>query len=183
MEIILCFEKMLKISTVLAVADLFTFVNKSWNDPLNLLRFLKYWTQMKGLTLSFHFCSCTFCFVQKHGLQIKIKIWFSEKIQLLQSALWRQSILNKKGPNIWVGQYWFLVFWFLTLGSKVMTKKFIFFFTRVSDLEISFLVITFDPSDKMVEILKFFSKHKMISKNRQYVWALKFLTYHINSWF
>ena len=125
LEIILCFEKNFKISTILAVADLFTFVNKLWNDPLNLLRFLKYWTQMKGLTLSFLFCSCTFCFVQKHGLQIKIKIWFSEKIQLLQSALWRQSILNKKGPNIWVGQYWFLVFWFLSLGSKVMTKKLI----------------------------------------------------------
>ena len=29
-----------------------------------------------------------------------------------------------------------------------MTKKLIFFFTRVSDLEISFLVITFDPVDQ-----------------------------------
>ena len=79
MEIILCFEKMLKISTVLAVADLFTFVNKSWNDPLNLLWFSKYWTQMKGLTLSFLFCSCSKLFHQKHGLQIKIKIWFLGK--------------------------------------------------------------------------------------------------------
>ena len=79
MEIILCFEKMLKISTVLAVADLFTFVNKLWNDPLNLLRFSKYWTQMKGLTLSFLFCSCSKLFHQKHGLQIKIKIWFLGK--------------------------------------------------------------------------------------------------------
>ena len=148
MEIILCFEKMLKIPTILAVADLFTFVNKSWNDPLNLLRFLKYWTQMKGLTLSFHICSCTFCFVQKHGLHIKIKIWFSEKIQLLQCALWRQSMLNKKGPDIWVGQYWFLVLWFLSLGSKVMTKNLISRSDTRVKKKISFLVITFDPRDK-----------------------------------
>ena len=79
LEIILCFEKIFKISTILAVADLFTFVNKLWNDPLKILRFLKYWTQMKALTLSFHFCSCSKLFYQKHGLQIKIKIWFLEK--------------------------------------------------------------------------------------------------------
>ena len=34
-----------------------------------------------------------------------------------------------------------------------------------------------------VDIFKPLSKHKMISINREYVWALKFLAYHINSWF
>ena len=103
---------------------------------------------MKALTLSYLFCSCSKLFHQKHGLQIKIKIWFLGKIQLLQCALWRQSMLNKIGPDIQVGQYWFLVFWFWSIGSKIMTKKLIFFFTRLSDLEISFLVITFDPIDQ-----------------------------------
>ena len=157
MEIILCFEKMLKISTVLAVADLFTFVNKLWNDPLKILQFLKYWTQMKGMTLSFHFCSYTFCFMEKQSLQIKIKIWFSEKIQLLQCAIWWQSMLNKKGPDIWVGQYWFLVFWFLSLGSKVMTKKLISRSDTRVKKKISFLVITFDPIDQN-------------QKNKKYYW-------------
>ena len=46
-----------------------------------------------------------------------------------------------------------------------------------------FINVNKSATAKMVEILTIFSKHKMISENRQYVWALKFLTYHINSWF
>ena len=68
MLIILCFDKSLKLSTVNAVDDLFTNVNKSLNDPLNLLRILKYWTQMKAITLSFHFCLCSKLLYQKHGV-------------------------------------------------------------------------------------------------------------------
>ena len=100
---------------------------------------------MKAFTLSFHFCSCSKLFYQKHGLQIKIKIGFLEKIQLLQCALWRQSIVNKKGPDIQVGQFWSLVFWFWSIGSKVMTEKLISRSNTRVKIKISFLVITFDP--------------------------------------
>ena len=107
MLIILCFDRGLKISTVNSVDDLFTFVNKLLNDPLDLLRILKYWTQMKALTLSFHFCSCASCFGQKHGSCSQNKIQNSVKMQLLKCALWRATLLIKTGPDIYVGQYRF----------------------------------------------------------------------------
>ena len=107
MLIILCFDEGLKISTVNSVDDLFTFVNKSLNDPLNLLRILKYWTQMKALTLSFIFYSCSSCFGQKHGSCSENKIQNSVKMQLLKCALWRPTLSNKTGPDIYVDQYWF----------------------------------------------------------------------------
>ena len=107
MLIILCFDRGLKISTVNCIDDLFTFVNKLLNDPLDLLRILKYWTQMKALTLSFHFCSCASCFGQKHGSCSENKIQNSVKMQLLKCALWRPTLLIETGPDIYVDQYWF----------------------------------------------------------------------------
>ena len=148
MRNILCFEQVFKISTVIDVDDLFTFVNKSLNDPLNLLRILKYWTQMKALTLSYHFCSCSNQFSQKQSHQIKIKIEFSEKIQLLQCALQRQTLLIKTGPDIYVDQYWF--FDSLTFFDWIKSDSTfqIFFFLRLEILETSFSGKTFDPVEK-----------------------------------
>ena len=113
MLIILCFDRGLKISTVNCVDDLFTFVNKLLNDPLDLLRILKYWTQTKALTLSFLFCSCSNCFGQKHGSWSENKNQNSVKNATIEMRPLVANFVNQNRTRYLCRSI--LVFWFIDI--------------------------------------------------------------------
>ena len=100
------------------------------------------------------------CIFSENQILILIwRLWNSLK-QKVQEQKWKLRVI----PFIWV-QYF--------TNRSIFRGSFHNLFTNVNK----------SATAKMVEILTIFSKHKMISENRQYVWPLKFLTHHINSWF
>ena len=134
--------------------------SKNVNESKN-----QYWpTQISGPVLFNKVCRqmahCKSCIFSENQILILIwRLWNSLK-QKVQEQKWKLRVI----PFIWV-QYF--------TNRSIFRGSFHNLFTNVNK----------SATAKMVEILTIFSKHKMISENRQYVWALKFLTYHINSWF
>ena len=103
---------------------------------------------------------CKSCIFSENQILILIwRLWNSLK-QKVQEQKWKLRVI----PFIWV-QYF--------------TNRSIF---RGSN-HVLFTNVNKSATAKTVEIFNIFSKHKMISMKRQYVWVLKFLTYHIYSWF